>query len=105
MKVGISEVDITPPVGMRLAGMLTPTRAEGVQWPLMGRTVVFDDGVQKGQYPSVSGQVPQAVIEGGVRDGEEMVVVRHVRRSCRNRCLGCIKRAGRSRRGIFHFRK
>ena len=46
LKVGVSEVDITPEPGLKMAGMLNPPQAEGVHFPLMGRTVVFDDAVQ-----------------------------------------------------------
>jgi len=44
LKAGFSEVNITPELGLPMAGMLEPVRARGVQWPLMGRIAVFDDG-------------------------------------------------------------
>jgi hypothetical protein len=46
LSVGFSDVDITPPIGLKMAGMPRPPRAEGVRWPLRGRTVVFDGGSQ-----------------------------------------------------------
>jgi len=47
LRVGISEVDITPELGLRMAGMLNPPQAEGVQWPLVARVVVLDDGINR----------------------------------------------------------
>jgi len=44
LRIGFSEVNITPELGLRMSGMLRPPKAGGVKWPLMGRTVVFDDG-------------------------------------------------------------
>jgi neutral ceramidase len=41
LRVGISEVDITPAPGRRVAGMLNPPKAEGAVWPLFGRSFVF----------------------------------------------------------------
>ena len=32
LKIGISEVDITPAPGLRMAGMLNPPKAEGVHF-------------------------------------------------------------------------
>jgi hypothetical protein len=46
LRIGISEVDITPAPGLRMAGMVNPPEAKGVHFPLMGRTVVFDDGIR-----------------------------------------------------------
>ena len=47
LRVGFSEVNITPPPGLRMSGMLQPPRAEGVEWPLHARTVVFNDGIDQ----------------------------------------------------------
>ncbi len=44
MRIGLSEVNITPELGLPMAGMLQPPRAQGVQWPLYGRTMVLDGG-------------------------------------------------------------
>lgn len=44
IQVGFSEVNITPELGLPMSGMLKPPRAQGVQWPLFGRTAVLDDG-------------------------------------------------------------
>jgi hypothetical protein len=45
IRVGFSEVNITPALGTRMSGMLNPPPAQGVEWPLYARTVVFDDGI------------------------------------------------------------
>ncbi len=47
LRVGASEVNITPEPGLPMSGMIKPPKAEGVKWPLMGRTIVFDDGVNR----------------------------------------------------------
>ena len=47
LNIGISEINITPILGLRVAGMLNPHKAEGVKWPLFARTFVFDDGISR----------------------------------------------------------
>jgi neutral ceramidase len=47
LRIGFSEVNITPEPGLRLAGMVNPPKAERTLWPLYGRTMVFDDGVKR----------------------------------------------------------
>ena len=47
LNIGISEINITPELGLRVAGMLNPPKAEGVKWPLFARTFVFDDGISR----------------------------------------------------------
>jgi neutral ceramidase len=47
LRVGFSEVDITPEPGLPRAGMPYPQRGQGTAWPLMGRVAVFDDGVRQ----------------------------------------------------------
>lgn len=47
IRVGIAEVDITPAPGLARAGMPWPQKGQGTAWPLMGRVVVFDDGIQQ----------------------------------------------------------
>ncbi len=47
LKVGISEVDITPAPGKPRAGMPYPQKGQGTAWPLMGRILVFDDGASQ----------------------------------------------------------
>ena len=47
LKVGISEVDITPAPGLPRAGMPYPQKGQGTAWPLMGRVFLFDDGAQQ----------------------------------------------------------
>lgn len=65
LKVGFSEVSITPEPGLRMSGMLNPPKAEGARWPLYARTVVFDDGVQKAAVVSLDILVlmPETVAE------------------------------------------
>jgi neutral ceramidase len=47
LRIGFSEVDITPASGYARAGMPFPQKGEGTAWPLMARMVVFDDGIQQ----------------------------------------------------------
>jgi hypothetical protein len=47
LKVGISEVDITPAPGKPRAGMPYPQKGQGAAWPLMGRIFIFDDGLSQ----------------------------------------------------------
>ncbi len=47
LKIGISEVNITPAPGLPRAGMPNPQKGQGTAWPLMGRIFAFDDGAQK----------------------------------------------------------
>jgi len=47
LKIGISEINITPELGLRVAGMLNPPKAEGVKWPLFVRIFMFDDGISR----------------------------------------------------------
>ncbi len=44
LRVGAAEVDITPGLGVVLAGSLSPRYAEDVSYPLLSKAVVFDDG-------------------------------------------------------------
>lgn len=43
-RAGAAEVDITPPLGIELAGYRRPRKAEGVHDPLMAKALVLDDG-------------------------------------------------------------
>jgi hypothetical protein len=43
LKVGFGEVDITPPVGLQMAGSLTPRGNEGIDDPLMMKAIVLAD--------------------------------------------------------------
>jgi neutral ceramidase len=65
LRVGFAEVDITPGPGLPMAGMVHPPRGEGVQWPLMGRVVVFDDGIDAAAIVALDllFLMPQAVAE------------------------------------------
>ncbi|MDI7274334.1 MAG: hypothetical protein QME94_00005 [Anaerolineae bacterium] len=44
LHAGAAEVEITPPAGVRLAGVLKPRVARGVHTPLMARALVFSNG-------------------------------------------------------------
>ena len=48
--VGVGEVDITPPVGMALAGSLKPRKSIGVQDPLYIKTIVLESGGRRLAY-------------------------------------------------------
>lgn len=65
LKVGLSEIDITPAPGLRRAGMPNPQKGEGVAWPLMGRIFVFDDGAHTAAIVSLDllMLLPQTVAE------------------------------------------
>jgi len=47
LKIGISEVDITPAPGLPRAGMAYPQKGTGTGWPLRGVIVALDDGAQR----------------------------------------------------------
>jgi neutral ceramidase len=47
MRIGISEVNITPAPGLPRAGMPNPQPGQGTAWPLMGRVFVLDDGTRR----------------------------------------------------------
>ncbi len=47
LRVGFSEVDITPAPGYARAGMPYAQKGEGTAWPLMARVAAFDDGSQQ----------------------------------------------------------
>ena len=44
LKVGVAEVDITPPVGTLLAGSLKPRPSQGVSNPLLAKAIVLESG-------------------------------------------------------------
>ncbi|MHB0856090.1 MAG: hypothetical protein ACYC5M_00800 [Anaerolineae bacterium] len=44
LRVGLSKVNITPESSLPMSGMLNPPKGQGVHFPLMARTMVFDDG-------------------------------------------------------------
>ena len=91
LKVGISEVNITPEPGLRMAGMLRPPKAEGVHFPLMGRTVVVDDGVCRAAIvsldllllgPPTVAELRQAVTAGiGLAPASVMITCNHTHRA------------------------
>ena len=73
LRAGFSVVDITPELGLRMEGMPNPPAAEGVAWPLCGRTAVFDDGIQQAAIvsldllflmPAVVAEMRQAITAG-----------------------------------------
>lgn len=89
--IGFAEVDITPAPGLRMAGMVHPPRAEGVQWPLMGRAVIFDDGAHAAAVvtldllclmPSTVAELRQAITAGtGVAPADCMITCNHTHRA------------------------
>jgi hypothetical protein len=44
LRLGCGRTNITPEPGLPMVGMPGSPRGEGVQWPLQGRVVLFDDG-------------------------------------------------------------
>jgi hypothetical protein len=50
LRVGVAEVDITPPVGTPLAGSLFPRDSVGVQDPLYAKAIVIESGGKKIAY-------------------------------------------------------
>ncbi len=42
LRVGFGDVDITPAESLPMSGMIDPPCAQGVRWPLHGRTILFD---------------------------------------------------------------
>ena len=91
LRTGISEVNITPELGLPMAGMVKPPRAEGVLWPLFGRTVVFDDGVRRAAVvcldllalmPSTVAELRQAMTAGTeLEPTDVMITCTHTHRA------------------------
>ncbi len=73
-----------------MAGMLNPPKAEGIQWPLMGRTFVFDDGARQAAIvcldlvmllPSTVAELRQAMSAGtGIDPADIMITCSHTHR-------------------------
>jgi len=53
MEVGFARLDITPCLGVRLAGSFTERRADGILDPLMATAVAFDNGTKRAVVLSV----------------------------------------------------
>ena len=53
LRVGLAEVDITPEPGLHMSGMGEAPKAEGVNWPLLARILLFDDGVARAAIVSL----------------------------------------------------
>jgi neutral ceramidase len=91
LKVGLSETNITPATGLRMAGMLQPPLAQGVQWPLFARSIVFDDGIQRAAIismdnlllaPALIPELRQAITPGTSLDpGSVMLACTHTHRA------------------------
>ncbi len=91
LKIGLSETDITPAAGLRMAGMLNPPQAQGVHWPLYARVIVFDDGVQRAAIvaldnlllaPALVPELRQAITAGtGLDPTEVMIACTHTHRA------------------------
>ncbi len=90
MRIGFSEVSITPELGLPMAGMLRPPRAQGVQWPLFGRIMVLDDGELLAAIVSLDllllmastvAELRQAITAGtGIAPGDVMIACTHTHR-------------------------
>ncbi|NPV06842.1 MAG: hypothetical protein HPY83_02625 [Anaerolineae bacterium] len=91
LKVGFGEADITPALGLPLAGMLDPPRAQGVRWPLYGRVALFEAGGQRAAlvsldlvalvYPTVL-ELRQALAgPGGLAPEDIMISCQHTHRA------------------------
>ncbi|MEA3399645.1 MAG: neutral/alkaline non-lysosomal ceramidase N-terminal domain-containing protein [Armatimonadota bacterium] len=50
LQVGAAQIDITPGLGTRMSGFLSPRHAEDVSYPLQSKAVVFDDGETQVAY-------------------------------------------------------
>ncbi len=91
LRIGFAEVDITPAPGLPMAGMVHPPRAEGVQWPLMGRVAIFDDGVRRAAIvmldllfllPATVAELRQTLTAGtGVAAADCMIACNHTHRA------------------------
>ena len=44
LRVGVCELDITPPVGTALAGSTGPRQSKGIQYPLLVKAIVLESG-------------------------------------------------------------
>jgi neutral ceramidase len=67
MRVGLSEVNITPAPGLPRAGMPDPQSGQGTDWPLMGRVFVFDDGARRAAVVTLDLLFLQAVTVAELR--------------------------------------
>lgn len=91
LKIGLSEIDITPAPGLRMAGMLNPPQAQGVQWPLNARLFLFEDGTHQAAIlaldilllaPALVPELRQAVTAGtGLDPSEVMIACTHTHRA------------------------
>ncbi len=83
LTIGLSEIDITPALGLRVAGMLNPPEAQGVHWPLYARLILFEDGIQRAAIlaldnlllaPALVPELRQAVTAGSDFDPTEVMI-------------------------------
>jgi neutral ceramidase len=91
LKIGFSETNITPAPGLRMAGMLQPPPAQGVQWPLFARSIVFDDGIQQAAIitldnlllaPALVPELRQAITSGtSLEPSNVMLACTHTHRA------------------------
>jgi len=91
IEIGFSEVSITHQPGLPMAGLLKPPRAEGVQWPLMGRCAVLDDGESRAAIvsldlllllPSTVAELRQAMTAGtDLHPAHVMIACNHTHRA------------------------
>jgi neutral ceramidase len=91
LTIGLSEVDITPAPGLRMAGMLNPPQAQGVHWPLFARLLLFEDGIQRAAIlvldnlllaPALVPELRKSVTAGsGIDPSEVMITCTHTHRA------------------------
>ena len=60
LKIGISEVDITPAPGLRMAGMVNPPKAEGVHFPLKARYEWYNTTIEGREKSWAVGSTPSS---------------------------------------------
>ena len=80
---GFSEVEITPELGLPMAGLIDGAKAEGVRWPLFARAAVFDDGERRVAFvsldllwllPSTVAELRQAMTAGTDLAPEDIMI-------------------------------
>lgn len=83
LTIGLSEIDITPALGLRVAGMLNPPQAQGVHWPLYARLILLEDSFKRAAIlaldnlllaPALVPELRQAVTTGSDFDPTEVMI-------------------------------
>jgi hypothetical protein len=91
LHAAFAQADITPPPGLRLAGMPDAPVATGTHLPLRGRVALFDDGARRVALVSVdvsgleattvAGWREQLASAGGLEPGDIMICCTHTHRA------------------------